>query len=91
MSETENLLEIKDLVIHYETDDAVVEAVNNISFDIKPGEIVGVVGETGAGKTTIGLSLLGILPKPPANIIKGSIKFKGQEIAHTEIDFKRVI
>ena len=89
MSETENLLEIKDLVIHYETDDAVVEAVNNISFDIKPGEIVGVVGETGAGKTTIGLSLLGILPKPPANIIKGSIKFKGQEIAHTEIDFKR--
>ena len=47
MSDT--LLSVKDLVIHYETEDEVVEAVNKISFDIKKGEVLGLVGETGAG------------------------------------------
>lgn len=79
MSQKKNLLEVRDLVVHYETDEAVTEAVNNVSFDIAPGDILGVVGETGAGKTTIGLSIMGLLPKPPAHIISGSIKLDGQE------------
>ncbi|MDE7287717.1 MAG: ATP-binding cassette domain-containing protein, partial [Lachnospiraceae bacterium] len=62
MSE-KNLLSVKDLVVHYETDEAVTEAVNDVSFEIKPGEILGMVGETGAGKTTIGMSIMGLLPK----------------------------
>ena len=71
MSSNEKLLDIKDLVVHYETEDAVIEAVNNVSFEVKRGEILGIVGETGAGKTTIGLSIMGLLPKPPANVIQG--------------------
>lgn len=74
------LIEVKNLVVHYETDEAVVEAVNDVSFDIAPGEIVGMVGETGAGKTTIGMSIMGLLPKPPAHVISGSIKLEGQDL-----------
>ena len=79
MSTNKKLLEVKNLVVHYETDEAVTEAVNNVSFELERGDILGVVGETGAGKTTIGLSIMGLLPKPPAKVISGSIKFDGQE------------
>lgn len=78
------LLSVKDLVVHYETDEAVTEAVNQVSFEIAPGEILGMVGETGAGKTTIGMSIMGLLPKPPAHIISGSILFEGQELLPKE-------
>ncbi len=80
MNEKKKLLEVKDLIVHYETDEAVVEAVNNVSFSIAPGEILGVVGETGAGKSTIGMSIMGLLPKPPAHIIQGSITLEGNEL-----------
>ena len=83
-----NILEVRDLIVHYETDEAVSEAVNNISFDIAKGEILGLVGETGAGKTTIGLSIMGLLPKPPAHIISGSIKLNGQECINEADDPK---
>ncbi|MBR2121407.1 MAG: ABC transporter ATP-binding protein [Lachnospiraceae bacterium] len=78
-TEKKNLLEVRNLTVHYETDEGIVEAVNNVSFDIAPGEILGVVGETGAGKTTIALSIMGLLPKPPAHVISGSIKLDGEE------------
>ena len=74
------LLEVSNLVVHYETDEEVVEAVNNVSFTVNKGEVLGLVGETGAGKTTIALSIIGLLPMPPANIISGSIKFDGEEL-----------
>ncbi len=86
--EKKNLLEIENLVVHYETDEAVVEAVNDVSFSIAPGEILGVVGETGAGKTTIGLSIMGLLPKPPARVISGSIKLAGEELLNKTKDPK---
>ena len=57
-----------------------MEAVNGVSFSIEPGEILGIVGETGAGKTTIGLSIMGLLPKPPAHVVQGSIIFDGKEL-----------
>ena len=83
MTKDKNLLEVHNLVVHYETDEAVVEAVNDISFTLKPGEILGVAGETGAGKTTLGLSIMGLLPKPPAHVIQGSIRFEGEELLPT--------
>lgn len=80
MYESKKLLEIENLVVHYETGEAVVEAVNDISFSLEPGEILGVVGETGAGKTTLGLSIMGLLPAPPAKVWQGSIKLDGEEL-----------
>ena len=77
---TEKIVEIKDLVVHYETDEGVVEAVNNVSFDIKKGEVLGVVGETGAGKTTIALSIMNLLPHPPAHIIQGEVFLEGEDM-----------
>ena len=77
---SDKLLEIRDLVVHYETDEAVVEAVNHISFSLEAGDTLGLVGETGAGKTTVALSIMGLLPYPPAHIISGSILLDGQDI-----------
>ena len=78
MSDT--ILNIKDLVIHYETDEAVVEAVNNINLELKKGEVLGLVGETGAGKTTTALGIMGLLPEKVANVVQGSIELEGQDL-----------
>ena len=74
------LVEIKNLTVHYETDDGVVEAVNDVSLSLNKGEVLGLVGETGAGKTTIALSIMNLLPKPPAHIISGKIFLEGQDL-----------
>ena len=76
----DNILEIEDLVVHYETDDEVVEAVNSIKLTMKKGEILGLVGETGAGKTTTALAIMGLLPEKVGAIKKGKIKFEGENL-----------
>ena len=76
----EEVLRIEDLVVHYETVDGVAEALNGISLTLHSGEALGLVGETGAGKTTIGLSIMGLLPTPPAHIIEGKVFFKGRDM-----------
>lgn len=88
---SENILSVRDLVIHYETDEEVVEAVNNISFDLKKGEILGLVGETGAGKTTTALGIMGLLPPKVANVISGSIELdKENLLAKSNKEMQRV-
>ncbi|MDP3176648.1 MAG: ABC transporter ATP-binding protein, partial [Spirochaetaceae bacterium] len=76
----EILLSVKDLIVEYRTMDGIVYAVNGVSFDLKAGETFGLVGETGAGKTTIAKSILTILPTPPAKIVSGEILFKGKDL-----------
>ncbi len=73
-------LEIKDLTIHYETDDGVVEAVNSVSFALDKGETLGLVGETGAGKTTIALGIMNQVPDPPGRVKGGQIVFEGEDL-----------
>ncbi len=72
---SEKLLEIRDLQVCYHSDGDVVEAVNTISLDINKGEVIGLVGETGAGKTTTALSIMHLLPIPQAEIKGGTISF----------------
>lgn len=74
------ILSVKNLTVHYETDEGVVEAVNNVSFQLNQGEVLGLVGETGAGKTTIALSIMGLLPVPPSHVIQGEIELEGNKI-----------
>ena len=76
----ENLLEIRNLAVEYKTDDAIIYAVNNINLTVKKGETIGIVGETGAGKTTIAKSVLRILPKPQAKLVSGEIFVKGENL-----------
>ena len=71
------LLEIKDLVVAYHTDEAIIHAVNGVNLTVKEGETLGIVGETGAGKTTIARSILRILQTPPAKLKSGEIIFEG--------------
>ena len=72
--------EIKDLVIEFRTDYGVVQALNGLELEIERGKTLGLVGETGAGKTTTGLSLLRLIPNPPGVIVSGSIKLDGKDI-----------
>lgn len=80
MAETKNLLEIRDLSIQYITEDGVVEAVKDMSLEIGKGETLGLVGETGAGKTTTALGIMQIVPDPPGKIVKGEIIFEGENL-----------
>ncbi|MBR6205978.1 MAG: ABC transporter ATP-binding protein [Oscillospiraceae bacterium] len=76
----ENIIEIKDLVVEYHTDEAVIHAVNGVSLNVRKGETIGLVGETGAGKTTIARAIMRILQTPPAKFCGGEIIFDGEDI-----------
>lgn len=76
----EKMLEIKNLKVQYNTDEAVVYALNDFSLDLKKGEILGVVGETGAGKTTMALSIMKLLPEHVAEVTGGSIIYNGEDV-----------
>jgi len=79
------LLEIKNLTIHYDTEDATVHALNHLSFSLEAGKTLGFVGETGAGKTTTAKAIMRILPHPPAKIVQGEILFEGQDLLKKSI------
>lgn len=77
---SEKLLELRDLSIRYTTDKVISKAVNKVHLSIGKGEVLGLVGETGAGKTTTALSILGLLPKYTTEI-EGEIVFDGENLA----------
>lgn len=79
--ENDIMLSVKNLTVHYlPPESPACEAVNNVSFDVRKGETIGLVGETGAGKTTIALSILRLVQSPPGRIMSGSIDFKGESL-----------
>jgi len=75
------ILEVKDLTVQFPTRRAVLTAVDSISFSIAPGEVLGVVGESGAGKSITGLAIIGLL-EPPGRIAAGEVRLEGQRIDH---------
>ena len=74
------VLRVRDLVVEFDTPQGVVRAVDGISFEVRGNETLGIVGESGCGKTVTGLSLLGLIPSPPGRIAAGSIEFAGREL-----------
>lgn len=90
MTENRNVpfLEVKNLVVHYTSEGKEIHAVNDVSLTIEKGKTLGLVGETGAGKTTIAKSILRILPEPPAHVDQGQILLEGKnllELPNTEM------
>ena len=77
---SEKFLSVRDLWVDYELKDETVRAVNGVSFDLEKGQTLGLVGETGAGKTTIARTILGILQTPPGVVKKGEILLDGVDL-----------
>jgi len=76
----EKILEIKDLVINFKTDEGLVNAVKKISFDIPKGKTLGLVGESGSGKSVTSLATMRLIPNPPGSIDNGEIVFQGKNL-----------
>ena len=76
-----NLLEIRDLKTQFFTQDGVVHAVNGISYDLQEGESLGIVGESGCGKSVSVLSIMRLIPDPPGKIVGGEVRFHGQDLS----------
>ena len=74
------LLDIRDLAIHFDTENGTVEAVKGISFSLEKGETLAIVGESGSGKSVTGLALTRLLPEPPTIYKSGQILFEGQDV-----------
>jgi peptide/nickel transport system ATP-binding protein len=80
MDEKKKLLSIKDLSVHFDTEDGVVKAVQGVSYDVHEGKTLAIVGESGCGKSVTSLSIMGLIPDPPGKVVNGSIKFRGVDI-----------
>jgi oligopeptide/dipeptide ABC transporter ATP-binding protein len=74
------LLSIDDLAVEFRTEDGIARALDGVTFDIRKGEIVAIVGESGSGKSVTALSLLGLLRKPAARVVRGSVRFNGRDV-----------
>jgi oligopeptide/dipeptide ABC transporter ATP-binding protein len=74
------LLEVNDLRTHFFTREGVVQAVDGVTFSLEEGKTLGIVGESGCGKSVTALSIMGLIPKPPARIVSGQVLFRGRDL-----------
>ena len=80
------LLQVRDLRTHFYTDDGIVKAVNGVSYDVEEGETLGLVGESGCGKSVSALSILRLIPNPPGKIVGGEVLFEGADLLKVDED-----
>jgi oligopeptide/dipeptide ABC transporter ATP-binding protein len=85
------VLEVRDLRTSFSTEAGVLRAVDNVSFDVCAGEVLGVVGESGCGKTVTAMSIMGLLPRPAGRIESGKILFKGDDLVTMKPRQRRAI
>jgi oligopeptide/dipeptide ABC transporter ATP-binding protein len=75
-----NILQVRDLKTHFETRNGTVKAVDGVSVEVNAGDTLGIVGESGCGKTVLALSIMRLIPEPPGRIVSGTIHFDGTDI-----------
>ena len=85
-----DLLEVRDLTVHFDTEDGLVEAVDGVTFNVRSGEILGVVGESGSGKSVTALALLRLI-RPPGRIVHGAVRFEGTDLVGLSEDEMRAV
>ena len=85
------LLEVKDLQTHFFTMDGIVRAVDGVSYDLEEGETLGLVGESGCGKSVSALSLMRLIPDPPGRIVNGEVMLDGEDILKIDMEEMRNI
>ncbi|NNC89919.1 MAG: ABC transporter ATP-binding protein [Akkermansiaceae bacterium] len=83
---SEPLLSIRSLVTSFRTDLGWVRAVDGVAFDVPKGKTVGLVGESGCGKTVTAMSIVQLLPRPAGNVLAGTIRFKGEDLREADED-----
>ena len=88
---TDPLLEVKNLRTYFLSDNGLVKAVNDVSFDLRRGETLGIVGESGCGKSVTALSILRLIPYPPGRIMGGEIVFEGEDLLRISEDEIRAV
>ena len=91
MNPSDPILSIKDLTIRFHTDAGVIHAVNGVSLPLHRGEVLGLVGESGCGKSVTALAVLGLLPVPPARVEAGEILFEGRNLLDLDAESLRRI
>ncbi len=85
------VLELDDLRTHFDTRDGVVKAVDGLSFAVRPGEILGIVGESGCGKSITSLSVMQLVPSPPARYASGEIRYNGRDLLKaSDADMRKI-
>ena len=77
---SERVLDVRNLSTHFFTEDGVVKSVDQVSFYINSGETIGIVGESGCGKSVTSLSIMQLIPNPPGKIVGGEIRFRGENL-----------
>lgn len=91
MSNQTPLLSVKNLEVEFSTERGIIRAIDNVSFDVMSGETLGLVGESGCGKSVTSLAILGLIPSPPGHITGGSIKLNGRELVGLpESEYRRI-
>ena len=78
------LLEVKDLATYFLTQDGVVKAVDGISYEVDEGEVLGIVGESGCGKSVSALSIMRLVASPPGRTVRGEVKFDGEDLLNLD-------
>lgn len=85
------LLEIKDLVVRFYTQEGIVYAVNGVSYQLNEGETLGIVGESGSGKSVHALAMMGLIPQPPGKVESGQVIFEGRDLLKLKSEQMRLV
>jgi len=91
MSDEESLLEVRDLITAFDTDAGLLRAVDQVSFEVKRGRTLGIVGESGCGKSVTAMSVIRLLPQPMGKVLQGQVMFKGRDLLKaTDSEMRKV-